>query len=134
MRLSLGQRGRASLRDPSPAVPAHEVLTLCAEASATLTPWLGVWETNDHRVADQHLGAAAARWEYDLLGDQLPWDTWEWDNADTLRTELTSWLARYAPARLRAQDAPDELLHRIRLMGLTGPARWSDPHCPNRHY
>ncbi|WP_190094258.1 hypothetical protein [Streptomyces melanogenes] len=26
----------------------------------------------------------------------------------------------------------DALLHRIRLMGLTGPARWEDPHFPDR--
>ncbi|MEU8589297.1 hypothetical protein AB0C59_20165 [Streptomyces sp. NPDC048664] len=38
------------------------------------------------------------------------------------------------PTRLRALDVPEELLHRIRLIGLTGPARWEDPHWPNRRY
>ncbi|WP_353946928.1 hypothetical protein ABII15_00850 [Streptomyces sp. HUAS MG91] len=121
-----------TLRDPSPAVPAHQILALCAEASATLGPWLRVWEEADHRVADRHLVVAADRWEYHLLGDELPWDTWE--NEDDLRAELATWLVRHAPPRLRAQHAPDELLHRIRLIGLTGPARWSDPHFPNRRY
>ncbi|WP_371572172.1 hypothetical protein [Streptomyces sp. NBC_01314] len=121
-----------SLTEPEPAVPAHEVLGLCAEASATLGPWLTAWETLEHRVADQRLAEAAAHWEYDLLGDQLPWDAW--DNADALRTELANWLVRHAPARLRAQNVPEELLHRIRLIGLRGPARWEDPHWPGHRY
>ncbi|MCX4825712.1 hypothetical protein OG883_38905 [Streptomyces sp. NBC_01142] len=121
-----------SLTEPDPAFPVHEVLALCAEASATLSPWLSAWEALDHPVSDQHLAEAAAQWEYDLLGDQLPWGTW--DNADALRTELADWLVRHAPARLRAQDVPDELLHRIRLIGLAGPARWEDPHWPNHRY
>lgn len=117
---------------PDPAVPAHDVLALCAEASATLGPWLDTWETHDHHVADRHLAEAAAHWEDDLLGDQLPWEAW--DDTDILRTELATWLVRHAPARLRAQDAPEELLHRIRLIGLTGPARWEDPHWPHHRY
>ncbi|MFF3699480.1 hypothetical protein [Streptomyces sp. NPDC002221] len=120
-----------TLSNTSPAVPAHELLALCAEASGTLTPWLGAWETNHHPVASQHLAAAAAHWECDLLGDELPWETWE--NEDSLRGELAYWLARCAPARLRALEAPDELLHCVRLVGLPGPVRWSDPHFPNRH-
>ncbi|MFC0842231.1 hypothetical protein ACFH04_00535 [Streptomyces noboritoensis] len=28
----------------------------------------------------------------------------------------------------------DALLHRIRLMSLTGPAHWEDPHFPDRGY
>lgn len=121
-----------SLTEPDPAVPVHEVLALCAEASATLSPWLTTWEALDHRVSDRHLAEVAAHWEYDLLGDQLPWDAW--DNADALRTELAAWLVRHASARLRARDVPEELLHRIRLIGLTGPARWEDPHWPNHRY
>ncbi|QIS68788.1 hypothetical protein HB370_01100 [Streptomyces sp. DSM 40868] len=121
-----------TLSDPSPAVPVHEVLALCAEASTTLSPWLSTWETADHRVADQHLATAAAHWEYDLLGDELPWRAM--GNADALVSELASWLVRHAPPRLLAQDAPDNLLHRIRLIGLTGPARWTDPHWPNHRY
>ncbi|MFF4018281.1 hypothetical protein [Streptomyces sp. NPDC001843] len=123
-----------SLTEPEPAVPVYELLALCTEASATLSPWLSTWEALDHPVPDRHLAEAAAHWEYDLLGDELPWNMWDNDNADTLRTELAAWLVRHAPARLQAQDAPEELLHRIRLMGLTGPARWEDPHWPNHRY
>ncbi|MFE5240823.1 MULTISPECIES: hypothetical protein [unclassified Streptomyces] len=122
-----------TLVDPEPPVPAHELLALCVEASCTLTPWLDTWEALDHRVADRHLAEAAARWEYELLGDELPWDGWHTDE-DALRVELAAWLVRHAPARLRAQEAPEELLHRIRLIGLTGPARWEDPHWPDRVY
>ncbi|WP_398859124.1 hypothetical protein [Streptomyces chengmaiensis] len=121
-----------SLTQPKPAVPVHELLALCAEASGTLRPWLSAWEALDHRTADRHLADAAAHWEYELLGDRLPWDAW--DNADALRTELSAWLVRHAPTRLQAQDVPEELLHRIRLMGLTGPARWEDPHWPDHRY
>ncbi|MFF8275014.1 hypothetical protein ACF05T_02690 [Streptomyces lateritius] len=121
-----------SLVDPDPAVPVHEVLALCAEASATLSPWLSVWDGLHDNVADRHLAEAAAHWEYDLLGDRLPWDAW--DNAEAVRSELAAWLVRCAPARLQAPDVPGELLHRIRLIGLTGPARWEDPHWPNHRY
>ncbi|MGW4271683.1 hypothetical protein ACWEGQ_04800 [Streptomyces seoulensis] len=120
-----------TLTEPRPAVPAHDLLALCAEASGVLGPWLDVWEGVEHRVADRHLAAAAARWEYDLLEDRLPWAAWD-DDSDDLRTELAAWLVRHAPARLRGQDVPEELVHRIRLLGLTGPARWEDPHWPDR--
>jgi len=123
-----------TLAESDPAVPVYEVLALCAEASATLSPWLNTWEALEDRVADRHLTEAAAHWEYDLLRDELPWGAWDSDNADELRTELAAWLVRHAPARLQAQDAPEELLHRIRLIGLTGPARWEDPHWPNHRY
>ncbi|MFC8230820.1 hypothetical protein [Streptomyces sp. NPDC057287] len=122
-----------TLVEPEPAVPAHELLALCVEASGTLTPWLDTWAALDHGATDRHLAEAAARWEYHLLGDELPWDAWESDE-DALRVELAAWLVRHAPARLRAQDAPEELLHRIRLIGLTGSARWEDPHWPDRVY
>ncbi|WP_182881846.1 hypothetical protein [Microbispora sp. H10949] len=122
----------STLIDADPAVPAHEVLALCAEASATLSPWLYVWEAQTCAVADQHLAEAVAHWEYDLLGDQLPWRSW--DSEEELRTELTAWLIRHAPARLHTGNAPVELLHRIRLLGLAGPARWNDPHWPGHRY
>ncbi|MCA2186955.1 hypothetical protein [Nonomuraea cavernae] len=121
-----------SLITPDAAVPAHEVLALCAEASATLAPWLDIWETSTDPVADQHLAKAVAQWEYDLLGDLLPWDT-RYDEED-LRITLTAWLVRHAPARLRASGAPEQLLHRVRLLSLTGPARWEDPHWPSHRY
>lgn len=121
-----------TLVTPEPAVPGYEVLVLCAEASGALTPWLRLWETSTGPVADRHLAAAAAHWEYDLLGDQLPWFAWE--NGEDLRIELTAWLVRHAPTRLRVRGASEELLHRIRLLGLTGPARWTDPHWPGHRY
>ncbi|MDX3747956.1 hypothetical protein [Streptomyces sp. AK08-02] len=126
-----------SLTDPDPVAPVYELLAVCAEASGVLSPWLTVWESLDHPVADRHLATAAAQWEYELLGDELPWKNWwrEDDDADEMRTELTTWLVRHVPARLRSQDAATvELLHRVRLMGLTGPARWEDPHWPDRRY
>ncbi|MFE0678857.1 hypothetical protein [Streptomyces sp. NPDC058867] len=124
----------ACLLDPEPAVPAHELFALCAEASGTLTPWLDVWAALDHPVASRHLATAAAAWEYELLRDELPWDPHWHDDPEPLRAELADWLVRHAPDRLRALDVPEELLHRVRLIGLSGPDRWSDPHYPVRSY
>lgn len=118
-----------SLTDPDPVVAACEVFALCVEASGTLSPWLKTWEALTHPMADQRLAEAVARWEDDLLGDELPWDALE-DKEDKL-AELTAWLVRHAPARLRAHGASEEVLHRIRLLGLSGPARWDDPHWPS---
>ncbi|MEV0912181.1 hypothetical protein [Streptomyces hokutonensis] len=59
------------------------------------------------------------------------WDSWE--NEET-RTELTAWLVRNAPARLRAHGVSGQLLHRIRLLGLAGDDRWEDPHWPGYRY
>ncbi|MFD7324749.1 hypothetical protein ACFV9D_27275 [Streptomyces sp. NPDC059875] len=125
-----------TLTEREPTFPAHELLKLCAEASATLSPWLETWETLNHPVADQHLAEAASLWEYDLLADQLPWESWHSGDidADAWRSELAAWLVRVAPARLNAQGSSEELLHRIRLIGLTGPARWDDPHWPDHRY
>ncbi|MFK4112264.1 hypothetical protein [Streptomyces sp. NPDC002176] len=113
------------LTSPASAIPVPDLLVLCAEASATLTPWLTAWEALDHPLADRHLAEAADRWRYDLLTDELPWHTRH--DEDALRAELTAWLARYAPTRLRAHDT---LLHGIRLASLPTPARWEDPHWP----
>ncbi|MER5961818.1 hypothetical protein [Streptomyces sp. NPDC002057] len=121
-----------SLVETDPAVPVHELLVLCAEASGTLDPWLAVWETTDHPAAHRHLAEAADQWDHDLLADELPWRTWH--DEDRLRTGLAAWLVRHAHPRLRSRGAPGELLHRIRLIGLSGPARWEDPHWPNHRY
>jgi hypothetical protein len=121
-----------SLTEAEPAVPAHEVLAVCAEASGSLGPWLEAWEELEGEVADRHLAEAAAHWDYDLLGDELPWYTWE--DGDARRTELAGWLVRYAPTRLSAEGGHEELLQRIRLIGLTGPARYEDPHWPGYRY
>ncbi|GAA0356864.1 hypothetical protein GCM10009530_02560 [Microbispora corallina] len=111
---------------------ATAVIGAAPHASATISPWLRVWEAQTCAVADRHLAKAVAHWEYDLLGDLPPWESWE--NEDETRIELTAWLIRHAPARLRARDAPGELLHRIRLLGLAGPTRWDDPHWPGHRY
>ncbi|MFF8552051.1 hypothetical protein ACF058_04270 [Streptomyces sp. NPDC015501] len=123
-----------NLLDPAPAVPAHELLSLCAEAAGTAVPWLTVWESVDDEVSDRHLREAAAAWEYGLLGDQLPWDAWDDEDESGLRGELSTWLVRHAPTRLRTRDGCGTLLHRIRLIGLSGPDRWEDPHWPGHRY
>lgn len=114
-----------TLSDPRPAVPVHDVLTMVTEASGTVGPWLADWETLTGPPADAHLAALVVEWEWELLGDQLPWSAW--DNEDGLRDELTAWLVRHAPGRLRAHGAPEALLDRIRLLGLAAD-RWDDPH------
>ncbi|MEU8515265.1 hypothetical protein AB0C76_27370 [Kitasatospora sp. NPDC048722] len=122
-----------TLVTPDPAAYAPRTLVLCVEASGELVPWLDVWEALDHPTADRRLAEAVDEWDYDLLADQLPWWTWH-DDKDGMVAVLTAWLTRHAPARLRALGAPDDLLHRLRLIGLTGPARWTDPHWPNYTY
>ncbi|MEU7021967.1 hypothetical protein ABZ990_15070 [Streptomyces sp. NPDC046203] len=122
------------LDTPDPTVPAHAALVLCFEASGTLGPWLDIWEARDHPVAGRHLAEAAARWEYDLLRENtLPWRVWNTDpevdpDSEALRDELTAWLLRHAVPRLRAlEGVPESVPRRIRLLGLTGPARWEHP-------
>lgn len=121
-----------SLTAPDTAVPTHEVFALCAEASGTVTPWLAVWGRTPHPAADRRLVDAVDRWEYDLLGGDLPWYAWEHDEKRV--GELSTWLADHAPARLSSQGASEELLRRVRLLGLSGPARWEHPHWPGHTY
>jgi hypothetical protein len=121
-----------SLTAPDAAVPAYEVFALCAEASGTVAPWLAVWGTTTHPTADQRLVEAADQWEYDLLGDELPWYAWEHDEKRV--GELSAWLAGHALARLGSQGAPEKLLHSIRLLALTGDARWEHPDWPGHTY
>ncbi|GAA2931367.1 hypothetical protein ACYCCF_07625 [Streptomyces argenteolus] len=121
-----------SLTAPDTAVPAYEVFAVCAEASGTVTPWLAVWDGTTHPTAGRRLVEALGRWEYDLLGDELPWYAWEHDEKRI--RELSAWLADRAPARLTSQGAPEEMHHRVRLLGLSGSARWEDPHWPGHTY
>ncbi|MFI1979610.1 hypothetical protein [Streptomyces wedmorensis] len=121
------------LVDPHPAVRAYDVFVLCVEATGTVGPWLGAWEAVRGRAADGHLAEAVAHWEYELLGDRLPWRPWDAEE-EGVRGELTAWLGRHASARLRAYGASEDLLHRIRLLGLTGPDRWDDPYWPGHRY
>ncbi|MEU9085190.1 hypothetical protein [Streptomyces sp. NPDC048357] len=119
-----------TLRAPDPAVPAHDLLPLCTEASGALRPWLAVWEATEGPVADRHLAETFDTWTTELLVGYLPWfsmsTTAEEDEA--VHDELTSWFARRAPARLRAHGASAELLEDARLLGLPGPVRGADPH------
>ena len=121
-----------SLVAPDGVADPCATLVLCAEASGELGPWLDVWEALEHPVADRNLAEAVDRWDYDLFVDQLPWSSWH--DAEVFRAVLTAWLTRHAPARLKARNAPDDLLHRLRLLGLTGAARWTDPHSPDYRY
>ncbi|MFJ9846466.1 hypothetical protein ACIRYZ_39730 [Kitasatospora sp. NPDC101155] len=121
-----------TLVTPDPAASVHRTLVLCVEASGELSPWLDVWEALEHPMADRNLAEAVDTWDYDLLADELPWSTWH--DKDEQLAVLTAWLTRHASARLRAHNAPDDLLQRLRLISLTGPARWHDPHWPGYTY
>ncbi|MFJ9176499.1 hypothetical protein [Streptomyces sp. NPDC102360] len=124
-----------SLTDPDAAVPAHQVLAMCAEASGTVTPWLAAWERQTGPLSDQRLAEAAEEWEYELLGDQLPWFVnWYENDEDRMSADLAAWLHGHAAARLRASGAAPELLRRIGLLALTGEDRWTHPHWPGHRY
>ncbi|MER5892237.1 hypothetical protein [Streptomyces sp. NPDC001876] len=123
-----------SLTDPDAAVPAHEVFVMCAEASGTVGPWLAEWEKQTGHLSDRRLGEAAAEWEYELLGDSLPWSGWYGHDEEEMRTELVAWLLGHAAVRLRESGAPEDLQHGIRLLGLTDEDRWTDPHWPGDRY
>ncbi|MET8257861.1 hypothetical protein ACFYPG_03690 [Micromonospora sp. NPDC005553] len=122
-----------TLTDPDAEVPPHAVLAMLVEASGVLGRWLDAWATATSPLANQRLAEAFGEWEYDLLCEDLPWSTWELtgDEEERLRVELTAWLLQHAPARLRMIGADPKRLHRIRLLGLAGPARWDDPHWPD---
>ncbi|MFJ8540582.1 hypothetical protein ACIRFH_00925 [Streptomyces sp. NPDC093586] len=124
-----------SLTDPDAAVPAHQVFALCAEASGTLGPWLADRETRTGDLSDRRLAEAATEWEYELLGDSLPWYVhWYEHGEDGRRAELVARLLGHGAARLRESGALAEERHRIRLLGLTGADRWTDPHRPGHRY
>ncbi|MGW1267721.1 hypothetical protein [Streptomyces sp. NPDC002491] len=124
-----------SLTDPDAAVPAHQVLAMCAEASGTLGPWLADWEQHTGGPSDRRLAEAAGHWEYELLGDSLPWHVhWPEHDEEELRAELVGWLLGHAATRLRTSHAPADLRHRIQLLALTGEDRWTSPHWPGHRY
>ena len=81
------------LGDPEPAVPAHEVLAVCAGASGSLRPWLDRWEALPHAVAGRHRAVAAEQWRDDLTEGQLPWSAWYGDDEEALAVELRAWLS-----------------------------------------
>ncbi|MEV4329205.1 hypothetical protein AB0K02_01440 [Streptomyces sp. NPDC049597] len=124
-----------SLTEPDPVVPAHQVFVMCAEASGTVGPWLADWEKETGYLSDLRLAEAAAEWEYELLGDSLPWSVeWYEHDKEEMRAELVAWLLGHAAVRLRASGAPADLRHRIRLLGLTDEDRWTDRHWPGHRY
>ncbi|WP_329287018.1 hypothetical protein [Streptomyces sp. NBC_01455] len=124
-----------SLTDPDAIVPAHEVFLVCAEASGTVGPWLAEWERRTGHLSDRRLAEAAAEWEYELLGDSLPWGVcWYEHDEEEMRAELVRWLLEHATVRLRESGASVDLRHRIRLLGLTEEDRWTDPHWPGHRY
>ncbi|MCL6738599.1 hypothetical protein [Streptomyces neyagawaensis] len=124
-----------SLTDPDAVVPAHRVFVLCAEASGTVGPWLAAWEKHTGPLSDRRLAEAATEWEYELLGDRLPWRVgWYEHDEEKMRTDLATWLLDHAAMRLRESNAPEDLQHRIRLLGLTDEDRWTDPHWPGHRY
>ncbi|MES4890258.1 hypothetical protein [Streptomyces sp. NPDC096012] len=124
-----------SLTDPHAVVPAHRVFVLCAEASGSVGPWLAQWEERTGHLSDRRLAEAAAKWEYELLGDSLPWTVgWYDHDAEEMRARLVAWLLGPGASRLRESGAPADLQHRIRLLGLDGEARWTDPHWPGHRY
>lgn len=105
-----------ALTDPDQMVPAYDVLALCAEASDALLPWLKTWESVARPVADRCLAEAVTHWaDYLVEWDELPWNTYE--NEREKLADLTAWLVRHAPARLRARGDCDEALQQLRLLG-----------------
>ncbi|MGW0903419.1 hypothetical protein [Streptomyces sp. NPDC002853] len=125
----------ASLTDPHAAVPAHQVFAMCAEASGTLRPWLAAWEEQTGDLSDRRLAEAAAQWEYDLLGESLPWYVgWYEHDEEEMRADLVTWLIGHAAKRLRESGASQDLQHRIRLLGLADEDRYTDPYWPGHRY
>lgn len=100
-----------ALTDPDQVVPAYDVLSLCVEASGSMSPWLESWEALAHPVADECLAEAVTHWADYLLQDELPWNTHE-DEEDRA-AELTAWLVRHAPDRLQACGASEDVLDQL---------------------
>ncbi|MGW2341632.1 hypothetical protein [Streptomyces sp. NPDC001661] len=74
-------------------------------------------------------------YEYELLGDRLPWYVnWYGNDEGRMCAELAAWLHGRAAARLRAFGASREVVHRIELLALTGDDRWAHPHWPGHRY
>lgn len=107
---------------------------MCAEASGTVGPWLTEWEKQTGHPSDRRLVEAAAEWEYELLGDSLPWSGSYGHDEEEMRTEPVAWPLGHAAVRLRESGASEDLQHRIRLLGLTDEDRWVDPHWPGHRH
>lgn len=109
------------LVEPDAKVAAHEALTLLAEVTATLTPWLTIWaDLLVDGVARRRLITAVDEWVCDLMVDKLPW--WSSHHEDTWCPALSLWVLRHAPAVLREHDA--SLYDQVRLLSLPYADRW----------
>lgn len=110
---------------PQPPYPVKDVFETCAMILGTMTPLLDRWEA--HPLADAHLVRCAELWVDDLVTDASPLTWWYVDDDDEVVAELQAWLARHAPARLRAQGEPD-LAVRAELLALPYDERWAHPY------
>ncbi|HEY3514441.1 MULTISPECIES: hypothetical protein [Kribbella] len=81
-----------------------------------------------HPLADQRLAEALTQWDFHLLQDMLPWSTLA--HEEEKRRDLTTWLLRVAPSRLGNNGDADHLRNVLRLMAITGLARFDDPRWP----
>ncbi|OIJ92506.1 hypothetical protein [Streptomyces colonosanans] len=108
------------LTAPEPPYPVDEIFETCAAISGTVTPLLDQWLPRS--VADTHLVHCAGLWLPDLLDDLSPF-CWLQRAEDTAVEELQSWLARYAPDRLRAQGEPG-LAEQAAVLALPQEQRW----------
>ncbi|SBT40777.1 hypothetical protein [Micromonospora auratinigra] len=111
------------LVEPDAKVPAHEAITLLAEVTAKLTPWMTTWaQLLANTTARLRLVTAADAWMDDLLGDRLPWASCH--DEDTWCPTLSLWVLRHTPAALREHDTSAELHHYVRLLALPYADRW----------
>ncbi|MFI1191938.1 hypothetical protein ACH4T9_01470 [Micromonospora sp. NPDC020750] len=111
------------LVEPDAKVPAHDALTLLAEITTEVVPWLTIWaESLTVTVARRRLVMAVDEWMYDLLRDDLPWSSWH--DEDTWCPALSLWVLRHAPAALREHEAAAELHDQVRLLTLPYADRW----------
>ncbi|MET7574422.1 hypothetical protein ABZT04_38985 [Streptomyces sp. NPDC005492] len=117
-----------TLRTPRPPYPAQDVFETCATILHTATPLLDRWATAP--VADAHLLRCTQLWLDDLLTDASPFSWWHPNDGGTELMGLQAWLARYAPARLRAHGEPD-LATQAELLALPYDKRWAHPYWTN---
>lgn len=113
------------LRTPHPPYPVPDVFETCAMILGTLTPLLDAWEPGP--VADAHLARCADAWLYEFVTDRAPFTWWSPDDEPAVIAEQQAWLARHAPARLRALGETD-LAIRAELLALPYDERWAHPY------
>ncbi|MEU1516547.1 hypothetical protein ABZ490_31145 [Streptomyces sp. NPDC005811] len=114
-----------TLATPTPPYPVAYTFETCALILDSLAPLLERWEPGP--VADAHLADCAARWESELVFDELPFSWWVPDDEPAVLAALQAWLAARAPACLRTAGRPDLAL-RAELLALPHDARWAHPY------